>query len=939
MPANQNPPTHSHPTFLFTDIVDSSMLASAFGHPAYVAKLQGPHDVVLREAIEKYHGYEGGTAGDSFFVVFEKAGEALDCAREMQERLHQTPLTATDVNGATHTLAVRIGVHTAEREVSFDAENHYRSLPDVNFAARVMGQAGAGQIFVSQETRKVAGNAAACKWHTWTYCFLKGAEEALQTLYELLWDGGETRGDPKERHIPPTFRIQKNRYIARPELETSILTHLEGLPGRAELASLVTLWGGGGMGKTRLAVTCVLRAGRVFPDGVYFVSLADRVPSAQSVVEAIGAALGLERVVQPQDLLPALREKSLLLVLDNYESVLCDEARDCLRFLLNETNRLRLLLTSREAAHIPMVEKQVEVKGLTDAQAQELFLDRARLQPNRDGWQPTTEPEHAALTRILELTERIPLAIELLAAWMGLREIGQIARELEATPLPAMPEGFTNIDAAERNQSLSRCFDYSYNLLDAPLKRGFAVLSLFADTFDAESATAACALTDTQRMLDQLYLKALITRSADAEGQNRYAMLRPTRAFAADRFNALPDAADLRTRYIVHYRQLVIDNHGINDLGKQAVLEREWRNALAAADHTEAAGDAGSLNTLSKYLVEFLLLRGWWSENERLNRRALEATRRSGDRQAEGRVLNNLGSVYGAQSKWQEAIECFQQNLVIEREFGDRVGEGTTIMNLGSVYYSQGKWQEAIECYQQSLGIRREYGDRVGEGQTLNNLGLVYDTQGKWQEAINCYEQDLAICREYGDRVGEGKTLNNLGDVYRAQGKWQEAIDCNQQSLGIEREYGDRVGEGATLNNLGSVYDAQGKWQEAIECYQQSLAICREYGDRVGEGRALNNLGGVYYNQGKRQEALDCFQQSMAICREYSDPVGEGKTLENIALLYNAQGDTAKALEWERQALQVLETTEDRRAIEKARSLIAMWEGTKPRRRWWPFGR
>src|SRR5579871_3276607 len=176
MPANPKPPANNRPTFLFTDIVDSSKMANAFGHTAYVDQLQGPHDGVLREAIQTYQGYVDGTAGDSFFVAFDRAEDALDCARRMQEGLHKTPLTAIDTDGKRWALAVRIGVHTAEHEVVFDAQNGYRGQPDVNFAARVEAQAGAGQVLVSAETYRVAGNAAACKWRSWPDRWIKSFE-------------------------------------------------------------------------------------------------------------------------------------------------------------------------------------------------------------------------------------------------------------------------------------------------------------------------------------------------------------------------------------------------------------------------------------------------------------------------------------------------------------------------------------------------------------------------------------------------------------------------------------------------------------------------------------------------------------------------------------------------------------------------------------------
>ncbi len=334
---------------------------------------------------------------------------------------------------------------------------------------------------------------------------------------------------------------------------------------------------------------------------------------------------------------------------------------------------------------------------------------------------------------------------------MGRREVVQIARELERTPLPALPQGYGNSDAAERNQSLARCFDYSYRLLDDDLKQAFAHLSLFADTFDAESAALACGLSNAQEALDRLYEKSLLTRAADAGGNSRYAMLRPTRAYAADHLNALPDAIDQRNRYVTHYRKLVQDNDDVKNLRKLALLDREWRNVVAAADFAKANQDAASLIALSEYLGDFLLLRARWAEHQQLNERALKAARDAKNREAEGRALNNLGVVYDSQGRWQEAITSYEQDLANCREYGDRMGEGQTLNNLGVVYQSQGRWQEAITSYEQSLVICREYGDRMGEGQTLENIALLYSAQGDTEKALEWERQALAVLQTTQD--------------------------------------------------------------------------------------------------------------------------------------------------------------------------------------------
>jgi len=255
----------------------------------------------------------------------------------------------------------------------------------------------------------------------------------------------------------------------------------------------------------------------------------------------------------------------------------------------------------------------------------------------------------------------------------------------------------------------------------------------------------------------------------------------------------------------------------------------------------------------------------------------------------------------------------------------DRYAEARLLKRLGTLYDVLRQWTEAEKRYQQSLAMYREIGDRVGEGLVLKNLGTVCHRQGRWAEAEASYHQSLTMYREIGDRVNEGRVLINLGGVYFSQGRWAEAETSYQQSLKLFREVGDRVGEGNLLHNLGRVYFSQGRRAEAEAFCQQSLEMYRETGDRVGEGNLLHNLGGVYFSQGRWAEAEASYHQSLKLFRKIGDRVGEGRILENLAVLQGAQGNIAGALKLGRQAVEVLETTEDKAELEKARQLVAEW--------------
>jgi tetratricopeptide (TPR) repeat protein len=267
--------------------------------------------------------------------------------------------------------------------------------------------------------------------------------------------------------------------------------------------------------------------------------------------------------------------------------------------------------------------------------------------------------------------------------------------------------------------------------------------------------------------------------------------------------------------------------------------------------------------SLVSNLLNFFQARSYWQEWEKTCSITVNAAVQSGNLHWKSQSLNNLGMVYRVQSRWNEAICCYEQSLKIKRELGDRRGESQSLNNLGSVFASQHQWDKAIECFQHSLTIKQELGDHHGEASTFNNLGNIYKDQNRWEEAIDCHQRCLNICRELGDRYRESGSLNNLGNVYKNQSRWNEAIDCFEQSLTICRALGDRYGEAQIYNNLGMLHSAQSRWNEAICCYEQSLKIKRELGDRYGEAQTLGNLGILYEDKGEVDRAITIWQEAL----------------------------------------------------------------------------
>lgn len=921
---NSIKPPSGRVTLLFTDIEDSSRMTNALGE-VYRESLLREHNHRIRAASAAHNGYIVKTIGDSFMLGFQDAQDAIRCASAIQEAMSKPALTATDSEGKTWTIKVRIGVHQAlellEPRSSPECPADYMGS-DVNFAARVESLGAGGQILVSDPTHQAAKFGTPDQWRAWPHRRIKSFEQP-ETVWEFLWDG-QSRGEPGSRFLPVWFKGEQNRYIPRPELESAVLAHFGKLRPDGSVPRLVTLHAYGGMGKTRLAVACAIQTAGAFKDGVYFVRLDDKPPTVPAVAEAIGASLGLApETALPAKVLAALSDKDLLLLLDNYESVDSEDVQTFLIELLKGTLAVRLLVTGREAVKLSDVEQEVSLdEGMTEAEAEALFLARARLKHQQGPqWQPD-QAEESAIRRVVRMSERIPVAIELAAAWVSHSTVKEIADGIEATPLGSEskePPRSGRIDQALRHRSLTRSLNYSYERLEPEARDGLVRLGLFAGSFDPDSVAAASGVRKAKDLLFRLQDASLLHR-IESNGRSRFTMLRPTRAYAAEKFDALPEAASLRQQFVRYYRDTATQKRRLTGPSKEpsakvAALdwfEEEWQNLLAAAKLASEMKDGKTVADISAAVADFWGIRGHWSEVEELYNLALQASRDFKDRRAEGLALQNLGTVYMSQKRWAEAQQAFQESLAAHREFKNRFNEGQILACLGSIYDWQARWAEAVQAYQQSIGIYREFKDRYSEGQALNNLGNVYQGQGHWAEAEKAYQQSLGIMQEFKDRHGEGKVRHSLGSVYFSQGQWAKADQAYQQSLAIIREFKDRHTEGLTLQNLGNVYQMQTQRGKAEEAYRQSLGIYREFKDRHGEGLILNNLGIIYKDQRRWAEAEQAFLQCLAIQREFKDRHGEARPLENLGMVYRAQGRRAEAEHAFQQSLAIKREFKDR---------------------------
>ncbi len=311
--------------------------------------------------------------------------------------------------------------------------------------------------------------------------------------------------------------------------------------------------------------------------------------------------------------------------------------------------------------------------------------------------------------------------------------------------------------------------------------------------------------------------------------------------------------------------------------------------------------DDGQVLELASALAPFLARRSYWDEGETILTWGVEAARRSEQQQRLAEMLNELGTVYRQQSRFEQAAREFERAFATFGDIGDPAGEARALSNLGLTYRKLGQTDRARDVFEASIERwRRLEGSEEREhglARSLNNLGMTLRDGGQYADAQALFEQALGLREQIEDADGVSRTLNNLGQLARLQGNPAEASDLHLRALEIRRALGDRHGVARTAGSLALALAEQARLEEARALLEEAMSIRGALGDRYGEAETALQLARVEQAQDDPGAAAEQAAFTASLARELSVPrlAAEALMVQGDAYAALAEPDTAAA--------------------------------------------
>jgi predicted ATPase/DNA-binding CsgD family transcriptional regulator len=693
---------------------------------------------------------------------------------------------------------------------------------------------------------------------------------------------------------------------------------------------LLTLIGPGGVGKTRLGLQVIARLSKDFADQVCFVSLMETSDPAL-VIPTIAKTLGLQELgSQPtlEHLQAFLKEKHLLLLLDNFEQVV--DAAPALAMLLQACPGLNMLVTSRavlrisgeqtfavpplalpDLAQLPEKEKLLQYSAIT------LFLERAR----------TARPEFhlneensRIVAEICSHLDGLPLAIELAVPRLKLLSPQALLERLQHR-FQVLTHGMR--DAPDRQQTLHNTLEWSYHLLSPREQQLFRFLSVFVGgcTLQAIEAVWELAgyLQEKEPIIEgvaSLLDKSMLSRSTQEAEEPRLLMLRTIREYGLQQLTLRGELEQIQWAHARYYLALAEEAEpelkGPQPRSWLERLQREHDNLrealcfLIAYGENETSMGAEMALRLGKALERFWIIGGHVKEGRDLLEQALKRSQAVSS-SVRGNALCILATLARYQGDFHSAAATCEESLALFRELGDPAGMTNSLYRLGYVAWMRGDADAARMYYEESLAIsaREEWREpcKDARSETLYNFASLAFFQRDAQMARPLIEESLDLSRELGDQYNIASALSILGWVLLLQKDITGARMLQEESLQACRELGNQRGAAHTLSALGEIAYTMGDFVQACECYKESLALLIRLDDRLMIAIYLEGLARVAIAQDEVIWAVYLLSSAEALRQimgaPMTTPLEKGVREQALTILHDLLDEQTFAAAWD----------------------------------------
>jgi len=856
-------------TFLMTDIEGSTRLWET--QPDAMAVVLERHDGILRDLVGNHGGEVVKTTGDGMLAAFADPLGAAEAAVDGQRRL------ASLSTGSTPIL-VRMALHTGSAQVRDD--DYFG--PALNRVARLLAIGHGGQILVSGVTAALVRDRLATD-----IALIDHGDQVLRDLaqpehvHQLVADG-------LARQFPPlrsaavsrsNLPVQVTSFVGR-EAELAEIERL------VEAHRMVTLIGTGGTGKTRLMLEAAPRIEARYPDGVRLAELAPTSDPDLVASEVIRAVGGRERPgsTAMDTLLDLVRDKRMLLLLDNCEHVIGSAADLAWRVLTN-CPATAILATSREALGIEgeqifqvpslgfvRAERTVvdgmarhdRLPEIAAAGAVRLFVDRAAAVAPGFVLTPDNAP---IIAEICERLDGIPLAIELAAARVAVLSVDDILARL-GDRFRLLTGGRRT--AVPRQQTLQALVDWSWDLLDEPERRLLRRLSVFAGGWTLDAAWAVCAepgedVTDTLDLLERLVERSLV--DVDRSGRaTRYRLLETMRQYARDRLTERDEADVARRRHLTHFtatvESLVPTLMGPASGDALATIDAEIDNVRAAIEWGLEA-DAETTGRLCVALWNYWRSRVTGEESAVWLTEAAERVAAlpvpDGPTAARARAilvarLHATAAFALATRSNRPSIPMAEKGLELARALDDDHVLLDALSAQWTTRFFAGETDRLRALAEEQLMVAERIGDVWMTGAAEMTLANEY-IRSDPTRARALMESAARHAQQTGAAFSIGFVGLNRGRLLAALGDIDEARTAFDAAFAAYTEVGDDGFALATRSDLGHALRDAGRLDEAEAVYRSTIPGWERLGNRGAIANQLESFAFIAIERGDDDRA------------------------------------------------------------------------------------